>query len=138
MDDDGNVGDDGGDEVERRREQTTSRAKDITAHVDKVVASAAALSQTVRGHEDTITSAKDMDVTALVRANGVLDALDLGDCERIEQYMHDLAVVQRATVQLRSNEKDIVACEKSVQKLEEINALKLQNIPFLKVAKPVV
>ena len=110
----------------------------ITAHVDMVITSALALSQTVRGHEDTIHSAKDMDIKALDRSNGVLDALDLGDCERIEQYMHDLAMVQRTTAILRANENDIVACETMVRTLEELNALKLNAFSFLKTAKPVV
>ena len=112
--------------------------EDITVSAEKVIESSMMLSQTILGHEATINSAKDMDLKSLGKANAVLSTLDLGDCERIEQYLQGLAVVQRAASVITDNKKEISASVKEVHGFVKMNRLKSESIPFLQSAKPVV
>ena len=112
--------------------------EDIKKSAEKVIASSMALSQTIMGHEATINSAKDMDLKSLGKSNTVLNTLELGDCERIEQYLQGLAVVQRAANIIIDHKKEISASVKEVQEFVKVNRLKSDSIPFLQSAKPVV
>ena len=139
---DGIVGNDEGKDLlqSTNDEQSTARLgiEDITISAEKVIAAAMTLSQTVMGHEATINSAKDMDINSLGKANDVLSTLEMGDCERIEQYLQGLAVVQRAASIIIDHDKEISASVKEVQEFVKVNRLKSDSIPFLQSAKPVV
>ena len=142
---DGIIGSDEVEEVEQeqlaQRIPHTSAGSgpiDISESAEHLITSAVALSRVIYGHEETITSVKDLDVKVSNKANDVLNSLWLGGCERIERYLQGLAIVQRSAGLIASNEQELSVCEAEIRNMVEVNALKLESIPFLRTAKPVV
>ena len=112
----------------------------LNHNLEFIVTVASSFSETINNYQSLIIGGGNLtwrrDAGQLV--NRALECFDVKDCEDAEKYLDELSLTSDFVGDIQIRDKDVIATKSSVSKFVELHIDKVDCIPLLQEASPLV